>query len=232
MPSPISTTVTREFLEERAAFVEALLFYGDVMRYRGPNQRREPEPDVYSDEAGMTAYALDVTRDAGRIARDALLSVRTARLNASAHELREAYAAQDKTARMRYPIGSTTAVQFDGAAISVQLYDLLAAVLPRTDTAARTLMLQSLITIEDVFSYVADVIIHGITEEGYSPISGGTARAQPVYALERARRALVMFSDENARREVAELTKAVATLEDENAKLRNELDSAYTRRDL
>jgi hypothetical protein len=49
----------------------ALSFYADETRYNGPNQQLE-EPDVWSELVGLTAYRLDVTRDGGVIARNAL----------------------------------------------------------------------------------------------------------------------------------------------------------------
>lgn len=50
---------------------KALSFYADPTRYHGPNQRLD-EPDEWSDNAGLAAYRLDVTRDQGVIARAAL----------------------------------------------------------------------------------------------------------------------------------------------------------------
>jgi hypothetical protein len=50
---------------------EALTFYADKKRYRGANQRLNG-PDKFTENAGLTAYLLDVTRDDGLIARNAL----------------------------------------------------------------------------------------------------------------------------------------------------------------
>ena len=64
---------TRELDELRAA----LSFYADETRYWGPNQRLAvDESDVWSAEAGLDVYRLDVTRDGGAIARAALRTLR------------------------------------------------------------------------------------------------------------------------------------------------------------
>jgi hypothetical protein len=49
----------------------ALSFYADETRYRGPNQSLDA-PDYWSEKVGLNAYLLDVTRDRGVIARNAL----------------------------------------------------------------------------------------------------------------------------------------------------------------
>ena len=49
---------------------EALEFYADPTRYNGPNIRLEGEPDRYQPD--NLYYRLDVTRDGGGIARNAL----------------------------------------------------------------------------------------------------------------------------------------------------------------
>ena len=60
-----------ELLAERDALRAALSFYADETRYDGPNQRQDG-PDAWSEQVGLTAYRLDVTRDRGVIARAAL----------------------------------------------------------------------------------------------------------------------------------------------------------------
>ena len=53
---------------------EALEFYADESRYRGPNQLLEGR-DVWSELCGLKAYRLDVTRDAGVIANKAIAAI-------------------------------------------------------------------------------------------------------------------------------------------------------------
>ena len=60
-----------DIIAERDRLKKALSFYADSTRYHGPNQRLD-EPDEWSDAVGLTAYRLDVTRDGGMIARQAL----------------------------------------------------------------------------------------------------------------------------------------------------------------
>lgn len=60
-----------DIIAERDRLKKALSFYANITRYQGPNQRLD-EPDEWSDAAGLTAYRLDVTRDGGVIARQAL----------------------------------------------------------------------------------------------------------------------------------------------------------------
>ena len=49
----------------------ALSFYADGSRYYGPNRALDA-PDKWSERVGLSAYRLDVTRDGGVIARNAL----------------------------------------------------------------------------------------------------------------------------------------------------------------
>ena len=60
-----------DIIAERDRLKKALSFYADSTRYHGPNQRLD-EPDEWSDAVGLAAYRLDVTRDGGMIARQAL----------------------------------------------------------------------------------------------------------------------------------------------------------------
>lgn len=60
-----------DIIADRDRLKKALSFYSDSTRYRGPNQRLD-DPDEWSDAVGLTAYRLDVTRDGGVIARQAL----------------------------------------------------------------------------------------------------------------------------------------------------------------
>ena len=60
-----------DIIAERDRLKKALSFYADSTRYHGPNQRLD-ELDEWSDAVGLTAYRLDVTRDGGVIARQAL----------------------------------------------------------------------------------------------------------------------------------------------------------------
>jgi hypothetical protein len=59
-------------LSAQARVVEALQFYADPRRYRGPNQPR-PEGDEFTPS--KFPYMIDVTRDGGLIARDAIAAV-------------------------------------------------------------------------------------------------------------------------------------------------------------
>ena len=60
-----------DIIAERDRLKKALSFYADASRYDGANQRLH-EPDEWSEAAGLSAYRLDVTRDNGTIARQAL----------------------------------------------------------------------------------------------------------------------------------------------------------------
>jgi hypothetical protein len=56
--------------ETEAVLADALRFYADPERYKGPNHRLEGEPDKY--QPADLVYLLDVDRDVGNIARKAL----------------------------------------------------------------------------------------------------------------------------------------------------------------
>ena len=58
-------------LDRIAELEAALAFYADPTRYHGPNQSLD-SPDAWSEQVGLQAYRLDVTRDQGVIARNAL----------------------------------------------------------------------------------------------------------------------------------------------------------------
>lgn len=58
---PVSSDVLRE----------ALSFYADETRYHGPNQTLDAA-DKWTEQVGLKAYRLDVTRDRGVIAKKAL----------------------------------------------------------------------------------------------------------------------------------------------------------------
>ena len=60
-----------DIIADRDRLKKALSFYADQTRYHGPNQRLEVA-DEWSEAVGLTAYRLDVTRDGGLIARQAL----------------------------------------------------------------------------------------------------------------------------------------------------------------
>ncbi|WP_027521717.1 hypothetical protein [Bradyrhizobium sp. Ec3.3] len=60
----------RVMLRRLADLERALRFYADSKRYSGPNQRIKGEPDEYQPKDAP--YLWDVTRDGGKIARDAL----------------------------------------------------------------------------------------------------------------------------------------------------------------
>jgi hypothetical protein len=58
--------------DEVSILRKALTFYADASRYNGPNQLLDDAPDKWSEDAGLRAYRLDVTRDRGMIASKAL----------------------------------------------------------------------------------------------------------------------------------------------------------------
>lgn len=61
----------RDLIASRERCRKALAFYADLTRYDGPNQRLpDGESDPYTP-ANM-GYRMDVIRDLGKIARDAL----------------------------------------------------------------------------------------------------------------------------------------------------------------
>ena len=61
----------RRLAAEVESLRHALSFYADGTRYHGPNQPLDA-PDKWSEKVGSNAYRLDVTRDGGVIARNAL----------------------------------------------------------------------------------------------------------------------------------------------------------------
>jgi hypothetical protein len=63
-----SGSVVLALLDRVKALEEGLSFYADPERYHGPNQGLD-RPDKWSEEVGLKAYRLDVTRDHGCIAR-------------------------------------------------------------------------------------------------------------------------------------------------------------------
>ncbi|MCK1668681.1 hypothetical protein [Bradyrhizobium sp. 153] len=65
-----SAIEARVLLHRVADLERALRFYADPTRYNGPNQHIKGDPDEYQPKDA--AYLLDVTRDGGKIARDAL----------------------------------------------------------------------------------------------------------------------------------------------------------------
>ena len=66
-----SPTRMAELQAECERLRKALSFYADETRYRGSNLHLDA-PDEWSAAAGQTAYRLDVMRDGGLIARNAL----------------------------------------------------------------------------------------------------------------------------------------------------------------
>jgi hypothetical protein len=66
-----SSIELRRLAAEVESLRHALSFYADETRYRGPNQSLDA-PDDWSEKVGLNAYRLDVTRDRGVIARNAL----------------------------------------------------------------------------------------------------------------------------------------------------------------
>lgn len=71
VPTSQAAAELRRLHAANAELAEALTFYADPTRYHGP-MLPLIEPDKWSDDAGLHAYRLDVTRDGGVIARAAL----------------------------------------------------------------------------------------------------------------------------------------------------------------
>lgn len=88
----------------------------------------------------------------------------------------------------------------------------------------RAAVLESVACNEDVIRHVADQILDGWTENGNC---GRTyVEADPQHALSQARRRVALGAGEVAAREIRELARRVASLEEETKQLTHELYNA------